>query len=34
MINEIEHDIKLKSLEFHIILLYFLYFSKILVNNV
>jgi len=34
MINEIERDIKIKSLEFHIILLYFLYFSKILVNNV
>jgi hypothetical protein len=34
MINDIDHYIKIKSLEFHIILLYFLYFSKILVNNV
>jgi hypothetical protein len=34
MINEFYNDIKIESLEFHIILLYFLYFSKILVNNV
>jgi hypothetical protein len=34
MINEFYKDIKIESLEFHIILLYFLYFSKILVNNV
>jgi hypothetical protein len=34
MINEVDNDIKIKSLEFHVILLYFLYFSKILVNNV
>jgi hypothetical protein len=34
MFNYIDHDIKIESLEFHIILVYFLYFSKILVNNV
>ena len=34
MINEFYNDIEIESLEFHIILLYFLYFSKILVNNV
>jgi hypothetical protein len=34
MINCIDGDIKIESLEFHVILLYFLYFSKILVNDV
>ena len=34
MINYNYNDFILESLESHIILLYFLYFSKILVNNV
>ena len=34
MINYNYNHFILESLEFHIILLYFLYFSKILVNNV
>jgi hypothetical protein len=34
MINDLHCILILQSLEFHIVLLYFLYFSKILVNNV
>ena len=34
MINYNYNQFILESLEFHIILLYYLYFSKILVNNV
>jgi len=34
MINDLHRILILQSLEFHIVLLYFLYFSKILVNNV